>query len=1167
MEIQELNLIAFGPFSDRLLEFTPTGGGLHIVYGPNEAGKSSSLRGLKALLFGIPTRTTDNFLHKNNILRIGGKLHNKDGQWLAVVRRKGNKDTLSAPDGSLLDDAVLAPFLRGVNAEIFEMLFGIDHEALVRGGKEILEQKGEVGEALFAASMGSAALHGVREQLEQEAEELFKPSGSKPTINAALSIYADLQKAIKKQSLSSREWSDARRTLDQTNKQLVQIQDELVQEKAERNRLRRTQRALPKVGERRELVKGLGVLGDVIVLSDDFGSRRQAALLELEKAQATANSVSINLTSLQKQIATITVNNEVLDLAEIIENLHDRRGEYRKAVKDRPHLKAQRSQLLADAESDLKDVRPDLELVDAQVLHPVMTKSVRIAELGNQRLALVEREANARKVLGDSITRLKRAITDREALSEAGSPEALHKQVTLARKQGDLDEILQTSQGDLELLEKMCQDDLSRLGNWWAGELKDIPGLPLPARESIDRFEQEYAEIDAHIQRYMDKLDEYANTERDAQKQLDEILHAGAVPTEQDLLGARAGRDQAWGLLRRHWLESEAVEDEAHELDPDRELPDAFESRITGADELADRLRREADRVHKQASLLATQEDARLNAERFNRELAECHEGRLRVDNDWNGLWESCSIQPQTPREMRAFLSDMEKLRSRIDQLDGLRQQASDTNRIRNAHMQALQIELKALGENVLGTESLEALLTESEMVVDRITQLARQKTSLDEEIKELERGQETAQSEKQSAKSDLDAWKGQWKETVQDLGLGADALPAEVTDMLENIRGLFDKLKNAEALRIRIEGIDTDAGAFRDEVESLVARVMPELADLPPEESVARLSSLLSETGKDDTRRQQLEEQIQEAQELINSTEAIRKTMTERLEDLCKEAQCKDASGLELAERRSDEYLEFKRQKDVVEQDLQEIGEGMTIEELEAESDGVNPDTLPGEIDALTSNIDEELEPQKTELAELKGKQKSELDLMDGSDDAAVLAEEAQSVLVGIRANSEQYVRVKLASRILRDEIERYRQQHQGPLLERAGEHFTVLTEGSFASLRADFNEKDEPVLVGVRPDDERVYVDGMSSGTRDQLYLALRLASLEKYIESTEPMPFIVDDILVHFDDERSKATLGVLAELAEKTQIILFTHHRRLVEQAQALAGERSVMVHEL
>ena len=66
------------------------------------------------------------------------------------------------------------------------MLFGIDHRALVQGGQEILEQKGEVGQALFSASLGSHALHAVLNQLDQEAGGLFLPQGSKPTINSAL---------------------------------------------------------------------------------------------------------------------------------------------------------------------------------------------------------------------------------------------------------------------------------------------------------------------------------------------------------------------------------------------------------------------------------------------------------------------------------------------------------------------------------------------------------------------------------------------------------------------------------------------------------------------------------------------------------------------------------------------------------------------------------------------------------------------------------------------------------------------------------------------------------------------------------------------------------------------------------------------------------------------
>jgi len=277
VEIRELNLLAFGPFSDRVLDFSPSGGGLHIVYGPNEAGKSSSLRGLKALLFGIPARTPDNFRHEHKDLRIRGTLRSRDGHELAVIRRKGNKNTLMSPDGGQLADDALAPYLHRVSAEVFEMLFGIDHEALVRGGQEILEQKGEVGQALFSASMGSATLHAVLEQLESEADALFKPRGSTQAVNAGLKEYAELQRSIKTQSLSSREWGEARKALERTNDELEQVQAELLQCKAERNRLQRIQRALPKISARRGRLQKIAELGDVVVLAKDFGKRREAS--------------------------------------------------------------------------------------------------------------------------------------------------------------------------------------------------------------------------------------------------------------------------------------------------------------------------------------------------------------------------------------------------------------------------------------------------------------------------------------------------------------------------------------------------------------------------------------------------------------------------------------------------------------------------------------------------------------------------------------------------------------------------------------------------------------------------------------------------------------------------------------------------------------------------
>ena len=185
----------------------------------------------------------------------------------------------------------------------------------------------------------------------------------------------------------------------------------------------------------------------------------------------------------------------------------------------------------------------------------------------------------------------------------------------------------------------------------------------------------------------------------------------------------------------------------------------------------------------------------------------------------------------------------------------------------------------------------------------------------------------------------------------------------------------------------------------------------------------------------------------------------------------------------------------------------------------------------------------------------------------MDGSDRAAELTQEMEQELARMRRLAERYTLVKLASKILQLEIERYREEHQDPVLLIGSRYFSDMTLGSFSGLRTDIDDKGAPILIGIRPEDRRIPVGGMSSGTRDQLFLALRLATLEYRLESHEPMPFIVDDILINFDDERSRATLSALARLAARNQVILFTHHRQIVDAAANFADTGTVVVHTL
>jgi uncharacterized protein YhaN len=125
--------------------------------------------------------------------------------------------------------------------------------------------------------------------------------------------------------------------------------------------------------------------------------------------------------------------------------------------------------------------------------------------------------------------------------------------------------------------------------------------------------------------------------------------------------------------------------------------------------------------------------------------------------------------------------------------------------------------------------------------------------------------------------------------------------------------------------------------------------------------------------------------------------------------------------------------------------------------------------------------------------------------------------------------------------------------------MLARAGAIFSKLTLGSIQKLVVDFDT--EPMaLEGQRPDGALVGISGMSDGTADQLYLALRLAALELHLEQALPLPFIADDLFINYDDDRSKAGLEVLAALSEKTQVIFLSHHDHLVPVVQEIFGKQ-------
>ena len=85
------------------------------------------------------------------------------------------------------------------------------------------------------------------------------------------------------------------------------------------------------------------------------------------------------------------------------------------------------------------------------------------------------------------------------------------------------------------------------------------------------------------------------------------------------------------------------------------------------------------------------------------------------------------------------------------------------------------------------------------------------------------------------------------------------------------------------------------------------------------------------------------------------------------------------------------------------------------------------------------------------------------------------------------------------------------------------------------------------------------------MSKGTRFQLCMAMSVAGYHEFVQTRRPVPFIADDIMETFDDDRAKETFPLFGEVANVGQVIYFTHHQHLCEIAMTTCS--SVRIHQL
>ena len=386
----------------------------------------------------------------------------------------------------------------------------------------------------------------------------------------------------------------------------------------------------------------------------------------------------------------------------------------------------------------------------------------------------------------------------------------------------------------------------------------------------------------------------------------------------------------------------------------------------------------------------------------------------------------------------------------------------------------------------------------------------------------------------------------------------------------VDAIADLTKATGRAGELAVEIDVAEQDSRRFLAILAHLAREHAPHREDAPPELAASALKSALEAANEIEARRKALDQSRAKAEAAIRRAEAEAERSRLALHALVQEAGADSPNELPEIERRAAEKVERIREQAEIEVRLRAIATGRTAEDLEAEAVELDGQDLDSAILGLDDDY-ERLDGARGELTRnvaaigqaIRSTEESAREARAG-----LAAAERESLMGALDTDVDRYVHLKLSLAVLQGAIEEFRAANEGPVLARAGEHFARLTQDSFAGLRTDLDDRNELVVLGVRPDGtSRVGVAGMSVGTVDALYLAIKLASLEHHLRTRPPLPLILDDLLIQFDDDRAGAALECLAELSRRTQILFFTHHDHLVDLARQRLSPDVLFVHHL
>jgi Uncharacterized conserved protein len=1115
MRFVSLDLIAFGPFTDVRLDLSGGKEGVHMIYGPNEAGKSVALRAINSFLFGIQARTTDNFRHENSALRIGAVLRHSDGTESALIRRKGNRNTLLDLQGNTVDEGEISRYVAGMSREDFESMYGLDAEKLVEGGQDIIKGHGEAGTTLFSAAAGISNLQDVLKSTETRQEELFKPRGTTPKVNRLIRELDDLKKRRKELSLPVREWEEVEHKIAELEEQGKKLKEDTGEKSAAAQHKQRQLDVVEDAGEFHEINRELELMGEVILLPDDFGEKRKRTEERLFEDNGIFEDVRKTLKDLKGEIDLITVPRELLSEQERIAELLQDSGNYKQGQGQLPRLQAEALQIKRVCKRMLRELNIQDETGNFSKYCLTIKDGANIEELCDEHYQIKSDLDHHSKTLATHKNNIEELGKKLGEIPEPKDVSALQRTLDEGRKTGLNDREIGDIERETGIFAEEVKNGLRRL------ELNEMSfeeflGLPVPWKNTINRFSTLFQKIE---QRRLD-LERQNREEKEklekAEDSIREMKAESAIPTEEDLFEIRKLRDRIWLIIKEAWLNGRTVNDNEWQLlvldsggydicSSAQSLQDAYEKSVMKSDETSDRLRHESERVARLTQLVIRKDRCHTRIAEIDRDEKLLHSDIAVLKTKWKDTWKTVTSDPRDPEEMREW-SDQYG-----DIIGQCRQWKQKTIEFDNAQKSISELKtrfasvFKELGVNEVSKKyELDTLYSEADTLIKKQT---TNKATREQLISQFEEYEELVAKEDQTV-NELEEknglWMGKWVDAVARIKLDSSVTPRQAKAVLTKFRELSDRVRDIEERESRIRAIESDGRQFRGNIEKLCSDLHRPTEGIEHERIIEQLNRELSDALTQQARLKGLEDKKSGLEKNLSEIEDRINGKTVVLKKLCESAGCEKAEELPIKEARSRDYQMKKARLDELSRILSRAAGGVDVAQFLNELKTVDTDRLPTEIDELSRQI-EQLEKEISDINQKIGGLKNEQGKMGGGQEAADVAEHIEQVIAEIREAAEEYAKLILATSAMREAAERYRQENQSVVLQKASDLFSRVTLKSFEGLTIDYDDNDQPILVGIRQG-KKLPVEAMSDGTCDQLYLALRLASLEQHFKNRE-------------------------------------------------------------